>query len=339
MDQLNRKLGVSLGSRLQWSDEEFVRVAQLAEKLGYDSLLLAESWGRDHFTVLSLMAKNTSRILLGTSITGLWARSPAALAQTASSLDTMAGGRLILGLGTGNLLVVEQWHGLKPERPVRRMREFIEIMRMIWRGERMKYEGEIFKLDGTFTPAYKGPRDYIPIYIGASGPKLTQLAGEISDGWMPTHVDIFKLDVLRSELDIGAQKAGRDPSNISITPGIATVVSDNPGPARERAKGRLALYVGGLSDKYHELMIRYGFKIEADKIRAAWKKEDYSSATTAVSEEMLDHFVIVGNAEHCQKQLEVCYSSGIDHPRIALDESTPMEDVYKSLEILAPEKR
>ena len=335
-DQKNRKLGLSLGSRLQWSDEEFIKVAQMAESLGYHSLHLAESWGRDQFTLLAMIARSTDRILLGTSITGMWARSPAALAQTASSLDTIANGRFILGLGTGNLLVVEQWHGIKPERPLRRMREFIEIMRMVWRGEPLQYQGQIFKMDGTFTSAVKGPRERIPIHVGASGPKLTQLAGELGDGWLPTHTDIYRLDVLKSQLDIGAQRAGRDPNTIDISPAFPTVVGDDIEPARQRGKEHLALYVGGLSDKYHELMIRYGFKEEADAIKDAWGRGDHKAAAAAINDEMLDHFAIMGNVEHCHKQFEVCYASGMDCPRISFAETAPLEDVYRTLEALAP---
>lgn len=335
-DQKDRKLGISLGSRLQWSDKEFIEVAQTAESLGYHSLYLAESWGRDQFTLLTMMALNTSRILLGTSITGMWARSPAALAQTATSLDTIANGRFILGLGTGNLLVVEQWHGIKPERPLRRMREFIEIMRMVWRGEPLQYQGQIFKLDGRFAIAVKGPRESIPIYIGASGPKLSQLAGELADGWLPTLTDIYQVDILKSELHIGAQRAGRDPDTIDISPSIPTVVGDNVELARQRGKDRLALYVGGLSDKYHELMIRYGFKQEADAIKGAWSRSDQKAAAAAVSDEMLDHFTIIGNAEYCRKQFEVCYASGMDCPQISFVETTPFEEVYRTLQALAP---
>ena len=283
-----------------------------------------------------MVALNTSRILLGTSITGMWARSPAALAQTASSLDTIANGRFILGLGTGNLLVVEQWHGIKPERPLRRMREFIEIMRMVWKGEPLQYQGQIFKLDGRFTMAVKGPRERIPIYIGASGPKLTQLAGELADGWLPTHTDIYQVDILKSQLDIGAQRAGRDPNTIDISPSVPTVVGDDVEPARQRGKGPPGPVRGWpqrqVSRADGPVWLQEGGRCH----KGCVEQGDHKAAAAAVSDEMLDHFTIIGNAEHCRKQFEVCYASGMDCPRISFAETAPLEDVYRTLETLAP---
>ena len=334
--QSERKLGVTIGSRLQWPDEEYIKIARIAESLGYHSFILGESWGRDPFTLLTMMAMNTNRILLGVGITGMWARTPALLAQTATSLDTISKGRFILGLGTGNRLLAEQWHGAQPERPLRRMREFIEIMRMAWRGEPLQYQGQIFKLDGRFTLAFRGPREHIPIYMGTSGPKLTELAGEIADGWMPARTDIYQLDVLKSHLDTGARRAGRDPSTLEISPSIPTVVSGDAESARQRGKETLALYVGGLSIEVYELMIRYGFKEEANAIRDAWGRGDHKAAAIAVSDEMLDHLVIAGSAEHCRKQLQVCYAGGMDCPRLSFDETTPIDEVYATLEALAP---
>ena len=128
-------LGVAIGSRRDVSTEEIVSLAQLADRLGYASVWIGESWGRDAFTLLTMVACHTTNVRLGTGIVPVYSRTPALLAQTAASLDAISHGRAILGLGTSGKLVIEQWHGEKFDRPLQRTREYIEIIRLAsgWR--------------------------------------------------------------------------------------------------------------------------------------------------------------------------------------------------------------
>ncbi|MBI2165601.1 MAG: LLM class flavin-dependent oxidoreductase [Chloroflexi bacterium] len=330
------RVAIALGSRNVQSNEEIIKLAQAAESLGYEAAFSGESWGRDLVTILTMVALNTKRIKIGTSIAGVWARTPALMAQTAASLDSISGGRLILGLGTGNLSLVQGWHGEPASRPTRRTREYVEIVRMILRGERLKYDGQIFKIDGQFQLAFRGPRDHIPIYIGSAGPKMTELAGEIGDGWMPTHSDIFQFHVMKEDFVKGCRRAGRDPDTIDVIPSIPAWVTDDVEFARSKFREHRAMYVGGLSDRYYQLMGRFGFKDEAERIRAAWAGGDRKAAAAAVSDAMVDHFSIIGTPEHCRKQLEACWAAGMHMPRISMFESMPTKDMYRTLEALAP---
>src|SRR5947209_17429822 len=124
-----------------------VAYVQEADRLGYDTVWVAEAYGWDAFTILTQLACATSRIQLGTGIVNVFSRSPALIAQTAASLDALSGGRFKLGLGTSGHQVVSGWHGVRFEHGVRRMRETVEIVRMVLRRERVHYEGQVFKLD------------------------------------------------------------------------------------------------------------------------------------------------------------------------------------------------
>lgn len=330
------RISISFGSRITWSDEELINVAQAAESLGYEGIYIAESWGRDHITLLTMLALNTKRIKLGTGVTGTSARTPATMAQTASSIDSISNGRFVLGLGPGNPLLIEEWHGVPFTKPVKLMREFTDVVRMVWSGKHVEYDGEFFKLGGKIQSVYSGPNEQIPIYHAAIGPKLIELAGEIADGWMPTHTDFTRFDVLKKHLEIGAKRAGRTIDDIDIACGFMSCVDDDEDWARLRSKERLALYIGGLSDRYHNLMTRFGYGEEADRIQSAWVKGDEKAAAAAVTDEMVDNITITGTPEHCRKQLEASYEAGINMPIVSMNDGVPLKSVYKALEALAP---
>ena len=332
----NRRISICFGSRMFWSDQELIKVAQAAENLGYEAIFIAESWGRDVFTLLTLLALNTKRIKLGTGIASIWARSPTMTAQTAASLDSMSNGRFILGLGTGNPAVVQDWHGQEFKRPLRRTREYADVVRMVLNGQRLDYQGQIFKFGGTFEPVYKGPRNHIPMYIAAIGPKLIELAGEIADGWVPVYAVIPKFHVLKRHLDLGAQRVGRNPSDIDIALSIVTCIDDDEEWGRLQFRERMALRIGGMGDRYHNLMCRFDLKEHADRIRAAWTEGDHKAATALVTDEMVDQMTIVGKPELCRQRLEACYTAGITMPILSFLDHLPLKVVYRSLEALAP---
>ncbi len=169
------------------AEVEFVREA---ERLGADSAWVPELWGHDALTQLGYLAARTSRIALGTSIVQLGARSPALLATSAMSLQQLSGGRFRLGLGVSGPQVMEGWHGVPFRRPVQLTRETIEIIRMVSRGDRLAYEGQVYQLPlrrpggpgRALRPA--APPVAVPIYVAAIGPANLRLCGELADGWL-----------------------------------------------------------------------------------------------------------------------------------------------------------
>lgn len=331
------RMAVGFGSRIQWTNEEIIKTAQEVESLGYDTIYVAESWGRDQVSILTMLAMHTNRIKLATGITGIWARSPALMGQTAISLDTLSHGRFVVGVGPGNPLPVQDWHGATFTNPIKRMREFTDVMRQVWSGQPLKYDGEFYKLSGRYPAAFKGPREKIPVYIAAIGPKAIELAGEIGDGWMPVHVDVDKFQFLKNQLDIGAKRAGRDPGTIDISAGVQTCVDQDEEKARRQVKNRLGWYIGR-GFRYRDLMNRYGFVEEAERIRVAWDKGGLEAATKAVTEEMVDRLGIAGTPEQCRKQIARYHDAGIHMVQISFQENVTLESARSTIEALAPGK-
>src|SRR5437660_3033952 len=205
-----------------------IEKVKIADALGFDSIWLGESLGYELFTSMADLANATKRIKIGAGIANIYSRTPALLASTAATLDERSGGRILLGLGPSGANVIEHWHGVPFEKPVKRTREYVEIIRMILRGEKLVYHGEMFNLERGFKLRFTPPRTEIPIYIAAMGPKNVVQSGEIADGILPVYWPANKWGELREELDEGARLAGRPPHSAAITPYITTaILSEN----------------------------------------------------------------------------------------------------------------
>src|SRR5438874_8652382 len=166
-----------------WS--EVMEKVKLADELGYDSIWLGESWGYELFTSMADLVRATSRIKIGAGIANIYSRTPALLASTVATLDERSGGRIILGLGPSGANVIEHWHGVPFQKPVQRTREYVEIIRMILRGEPLIYHGEIFNLERGFKLRFTPLRPDLPMYIAAMGPTNMFQCGEFDDGVLP----------------------------------------------------------------------------------------------------------------------------------------------------------
>ncbi|MGB3365729.1 MAG: LLM class flavin-dependent oxidoreductase [Thermodesulfobacteriota bacterium] len=315
--------------------EEFIEIAQLAEDLGYDSIWVPEMWGRDAFSIIGLLAAHTKKIKLATGIIPIFSRSPAVIAQTIATLDEISDGRMMLGLGTSGPIVIENWHGMAYEKPLQRTREYVEIIKMILNSERANYEGEIFNLKN-FRLQFKPVRKSIPIFIAAMGSKNIQLTGEVADGWIPFLVPPEHLEIGMKELLSGAEKVGKNLDQFCISPYIPAAVSSDENLTMEVIKEYIAYYVGGMGTYYHQAMVRYGFKAEADQILEAWGKGDKRGAIESVSQEMLESFSIYGNAEAGQSKIVQYIDSGADLPIILFPPKASRELVRQTIEGLAP---
>src|SRR5437660_9173492 len=187
------KLGVHVGYwGLGMGPQDQLQVVQEAERLGYDSVWAAEAYGSDAATVLAWLAAGTTQIKLGSAIFQMPGRTPALTAMTAATIDELSGGRMILGIGSSGPQVAEGWHGQRFGRQLQRTRDYVAVVRKALARERLEFKGETLEL-----PLPDGPgkalkltistvQDQIPVYLAAIGPKNTELAGEIADGWIPT---------------------------------------------------------------------------------------------------------------------------------------------------------
>ena len=328
------RIGLTLPRSEDLPRKEIVEVVQQAEALGYDSVWVGESWGRDGFTWLTQLACHTSRIKLGTGIATVYSRSPALIAQTVASLDEISEGRVMLGLGTSGPIVIENWHGLPFDRPLRRTREYIEIVRLILSGERANYKGEIFHLKGfrlPFTPV----RPSVPIYVASLGPQNLRLTGELADGWLPIYLDASHLSDFRRDLEAGAGKAGRPPGAVDAAPYILSCVSEDAEAARQLVKAHLAYYIGGMGTFYANLISRYGFGDAVHGVREAWGKGDRKGAANRISDAMVSHLAICGGPREGRAQLEAYRAAGVTLPIVSFAHGASRDMIRQTLEALA----
>jgi coenzyme F420-dependent oxidoreductase len=328
------RIGLTLPRTEDVSRRDIVDIVRQAETLGYDSVWVGESWGRDGFTWLAQLACHTHTIKLATGITPIYSRSPALIAQTVASLDELSGGRAILGLGTSGPIVVEHWHGVPFERPLRRTREYIEIIRLALRGERVNYKGEIFQLRG-FRLAFTPPRPAVPIYVAALGPQNLRLTGELADGWLPIYLDVAHLPELQRELARGAEQAGRPVQAIDVAPYILACVSEDVEAARALVRAHLAYYIGGMGTFYANLIARYGFDDEVDGVREAWSRGDRRAAAGRVTDDMVARLAICGTPREGRAQLERYRAAGVTLPIVSFAHGASRHMIQQTLVGLA----
>ena len=317
-----RRLGLYLG-RLPGFDKggfdrrELIKLVRAADGCGYDSFWMPEAWERDAFTLLTELAARTKRIHLGTGIVNVFSRSPALIAMSAATLDDLSGGRFRLGLGTSGARVVEDFHGMKFSKPLTRLGETIQIIRLLLAGERADFDGECFHL-ARFKLGFKPLRADLPIYIAALTPKSLYQLGELADGWLPTHWPREQLAEGIAQVHAGATARQRDANRIAIAPFVNVIVADDLRRARDRARLPLAYYVGGMGDYYHDSLARLGLAAEAGRVRAAWQAGRRKEAIKAVTDAMVDRIAICGPLDGCRARLAELYAHGATLPLIPL---------------------
>ena len=309
------RLGVNLG---YWGSgpSDGVALAQEAERLGFDSVWTAEAYGSDAVTPLTWVGALTSKIKLGTGILQMPARTPAMTAMTAATLDLLSGGRVLLGLGLSGPQVVEGWHGQPYGKPLVRTREYIEIVRRIWAREApLDFQGEEYQIpikDGTglgkpLKLIVHPLRSRIPIYLAAIGPKNTELAGEIADGWLPIFYAPSRESAYLAPLDVGlAKRQSTEP--FDIAPTVTIVLGSDAQSCRDFVKPMLALYIGGMGARgknfYNDLACRYGYEAAAHEIQDLYLDGKKKEATAAVPDALVDEVALCGPKERIAELLE-----------------------------------
>jgi F420-dependent oxidoreductase-like protein len=316
------KLGVHVGYwGLGLTPTDQLSIVQEAERLGYDSVWAAEAYGSDAATVLAWLAAGTSTIKLGSAIFQIPARSAAMTAMTAATLDQISDGRMLLGIGASGPQVAEGWHGQRFGKQLQRTREYVEVVRMALRRERVEYHGETIELplpDGpgkalklTIAPV----QESIPVYLAAIGPKNTALAGEIADGWIPTLFSPEHVADVRPLLEEGAQAGGRSLDGFDIAPTVNVYVTDDVEAGRNAMRPFIALYVGGMGSRdknfYNHLVQRYGFEDAAKKVQDLYLEGKRDEAMAALPDELIDTVAICGPKDRVRERLAVYRDAGV----------------------------
>ncbi|MEV4166925.1 LLM class F420-dependent oxidoreductase [Nonomuraea dietziae] len=305
------KLGLNLGYWQRHADDA-TEVVQTAERLGYDSVWTAEAYGSDAFTPLAWYGARTRRIKLGTSVAQLSARTPVATAMTAMTLDHLTGGRLLLGVGASGPQVVEGWYGQPFPRPLARTREYVEIMRKVWRREEpVTHEGPHYPLPlpggmGKPLKLITHPlRPDIPVYIGAEGPKNVAMAAEIAQGWLPLFTFPSKISELYGEF----------PEGFDVAAMVMVAITDDVRSALDGVKMMLSLYIGGMGAKsrnFHaDIVGRMGYAEAASRIQALYLAGRRQEAFDAIPDELADGISLVGPPGRIKERLQLWRDSPV----------------------------
>ena len=288
-----------------------------ADKLGFRSIWTAEAYGSDVLTPLAWWGASTQNVQLGTAIMQMSARTPAAAAMAAMTMDHLSGGRFILGLGVSGPQVVEGWYGQPFAKPLARTREYVSIVRdIVARGDRVTAPGPHYPLpypDGTglgkpLKSTLHPVRDRIPIYLGAEGPKNVALAGEICDGWLalffaPEHQDFY-----RDALKEGLAKSGRDLDSFEVCATVPLIVHDDVEAAADMLRPMYALYFGGMGARganfHNDVPRRMGYEAEAEKIQDLYLDGKKDEAAAAVPTELIEKLALIGPEDKIRHELE-----------------------------------
>jgi F420-dependent oxidoreductase-like protein len=303
------KLGLSIGYSGGNVSIPIDRI-QEAEQLGYDSVWTAEAYGSDAVTPLAYIAAKTSRIKLGTGIMQIAARTPAMCGMTMATLDALAGGgRVLVGLGLSGPQVIEGWHGMPYDKPLARLREYVDILRQIWAREKpVALDGKAYQLP------YHGPgatglgkplksilhTQRLPIYLATMQPNSIRLTAEIADGWLPIWFSPQRMDLFRADIEEGFKRAGNGKSwkDFDIAAGCTVILGDDVKACLAQIKPTLALYVGGMGAKnknfHNEMASKYGYGEVAAKIQELYLSGRKAEATELVPDELCDEMSLCG---------------------------------------------
>lgn len=298
-----------------------------AEKAGFDSVWTAEAYGSDAITPLAWIGALTRKIRLGTGIMQMPARTPAATAMTAMTLDALSGGRFMLGIGPSGPQVVEGWHGVPYGKPLQRTREYIEIVRKIFAREAaVEHHGKEYQIP------YTGPgssglgkplksilhgRKDLPIYTASISPKGIELAAEIADGVIPIWMNPDRWDLYERPIKAGFAKAGgqKTLANFDVAPFVTCVMGSDLEKCRMPVRAQLALYIGGMGARsknfYNDYARRLGFEDAAIKIQDLYLTGKKNDAMAAVPDQLIDAVALVGPKDRIRDRLAAWKASPV----------------------------
>jgi alkanesulfonate monooxygenase SsuD/methylene tetrahydromethanopterin reductase-like flavin-dependent oxidoreductase (luciferase family) len=317
------KIDIEFNSGAQLPMDAIPELACSAEAHGFDCAWGGEANNKDPTVMLSAIAAVTKRLKVGSAIYHILGRTPATLALQAVGLDELSGGRFLLGIGSSNPTIAK-WHGQTFDRPLSRMQEYIEITRAAMRGEKLSFEGKFFTAQN-FKMAFKPSGRSIPIYVAAFGPKMTRLAGRISDGVLINMANPTEIRRIREEVRSGAAEAGKDPSKMEIICKVRCSIAPKYDVAREALSHALTYYA--LADYYRDLLGRMGFAEDVEAMRSAWKAGGFHAARKLVTDRMFSSLPLVAatSAREVVEQMKPYIEAGAT--RIILPYVAASEDI------------
>lgn len=326
------KLAIELGRPEPANLQLCVEWVQLAERLGIDMAFSAEAWWSDAVTPLAYLADKTERIKLATGIMQVTARTPAMAAMTALTLHDLTNGRFVLGLGASGPQVVEGLHGVRYKMPLTRLRETVEICRMIFAGEKVKYDGKVFQLplpdsEGKAIGIAHEPAE-IPIYLATLGPNALRFTGASANGWLGTSFSPDHPEAHFDYLQAGADDSGRPLKEVDLCVSVRVEIGDDVDEMIAKRKQGVAFNMGGMGSAktnfYNDAFKRAGYEEDARAIQSLWIAGKRDDAAKRVPDAMVTEFQALGTREMVQERLRKYRDVGVTTIKLGLDSAGPI---------------
>jgi 5,10-methylenetetrahydromethanopterin reductase len=281
--------------------------AKLAEQQGFDNVWITDHYNnRDVYSTLTILALNTNSIKIGSGVTNSYTRNPAITASSIASIAEISGGRAVLGLGPGDKATFDAM-GIAWDKPLATTKEAIQAIRGFLAGEKVSMNGEMIKFAGAKL-AFNAEK--VPIYMGAQGPKMLELAGEIADGVLINASHPRDFEVAVKQIQKGAKKANRNPEDIDVTAYTCFSIDKDPAKAVNAAKVVVAFIVAGSPDLVLE---RHGIDVDSkNQVGTAIAKGDFGALMGGlVTPAMIEAFAICGTPEDCMKRIKDLEKIGV----------------------------
>jgi 5,10-methylenetetrahydromethanopterin reductase len=312
---MKEKIGYSIGSLLELKEIlEFASIVDKNENI--HSIWAPESWGKEVFSTLGAISQVTNRVKIGTSIVNIYSRSPATIGMGGITLDTLSNRRVILGLGTSTSVLVENLHGIKFEKPLIRMKEYVQSIKLLLKSKYVTYHGQTVNIKNF--KLLEHSRDDIPIYVAAVNPGMINMATKYADGIILYLKPKDELKMVVNNIKFKNQNQEFMKAFVIIT----SVSNKDPSLASLRAARTLAFYIS-VGRIYYESLVKTKYKSTVERIYNDYNKYGLTESMRNITEEMLDDFVIAGSINDCNSQIKRWKKIGIDLPILQMN---PVKD-------------
>jgi alkanesulfonate monooxygenase SsuD/methylene tetrahydromethanopterin reductase-like flavin-dependent oxidoreductase (luciferase family) len=300
---------IDFDSGVLYPGQSLVELARVAEDNGFDAVWKGESNSSDPIVTLSAMAVGTSKVKLGTGVYHIFGRSPVTFGIQAATLNDLSGGRAILGIGISNKTIAS-WHGATFDRPVRRIREYADIVRQVARGERVDYEGGVYQVSG-FKLSWKPAYPEVRVFFAGLGEQMTRLAGRHADGILVNMANPQMLREIVERVRAGAVDAGRNPDNLEYVAKVRVCLNADREVAAGKFKQVLAFY--NIAEFYRDMIGQMGFAEESAHIRAEYQRAGFRAAIASVPDSLVEGLPTIAatSAEEARERLQPYIDAGI----------------------------
>lgn len=314
-----------------------VSLTQFAEDRGYGYVTMGETTGRNVALVLSTLAERTDEIGITDNVLSPYSRTPSLLGQTAVTLQEISDGRFRLRLGASSPALAEQWHGVDYARPLRQLRESIEILEQVQSGDHLDYDGEFFSPSGLKLEC-PTPDPPAPVDVAALGPKSTEMTGRFADGWVPQLLPLGGLEERMDDLRHGADLGDRSVDDIRVAHTLRCCAIEDGAKAREYARSQVAFMIAIYGPYYRRAIADAGWEAVTAEVGELWQDGEREAAVAAVPDALLDDLVAAGTPEEAREQVERFEAiDGVDAIQVGFFGQMNRQEQEQTLTALAPE--